>query len=371
MTLVTPILSNINTIDPSVTEKISFSYTGGQIEKKRLLVTDINGSIVYDHTQNGMQLSYELSAGSLSVGQFLARVQVFDYSGNSSELSDPVLFYCYSTPSFIFSGLSSRTNIINSPNITLRVSYYQPEGEQLYSMVYYLYDEYHTLLSKSDILYKLSDYTFYGLDNLGTYYVRAIGSTVHSISLDTGYIPLSVNYAVLSNNVVLDLINDRWNGYTQINCNIVDIEYDVTGEYHIKDGVLTVDDGGSIVYHLDGDPERDYSIFLKAKKLTTKSSFLTLLMTNGDRVIFNIVSFGKDNYCEMRVKSKGVDSVQYCKLPSISIMDDYGYLIVDENGNNLQMGKYDNSQFAIFNFTRKGNLYGISVSYENDEVVNN
>lgn len=137
-TLPTPTLSLISTFDPSENNNIYFSYSGNQIEKKRIVIIDNKTfETVLDNTQLGMKLCYDLPANTIKTGQYTAQIQVFDFDGNSSELSQPVLFYCYSTPIVSFSNFTDK---INKASINLSLSYTQAENDSIKEFAFYLYD---------------------------------------------------------------------------------------------------------------------------------------------------------------------------------------------------------------------------------------
>ena len=137
-TLSTPILSTQNVIDPFFDNTISFLYSDSQIKSKRLLVKDVNTlSIVYDNIQIGMKTSYELLANSILPGHYYIQVQVFDFDGNSSELSAPVLLYCYSTPIIEFENFPSK---INKADMSVTLLYSQAQNDPIKEYVFYLYD---------------------------------------------------------------------------------------------------------------------------------------------------------------------------------------------------------------------------------------
>lgn len=144
-TLPTPILSLISTFDPKKSVNISFSYSGSQIQSKRIVITNNSSDIVLDDTQLGMKLSYVLEENKLQPGQYTARLQVFDFNGNSSELSQPVLFYCYSSPVLSFQGLKDK---ITTSSLLLNLLYSQSENDGLKEYIYYLYDENKELIDK-------------------------------------------------------------------------------------------------------------------------------------------------------------------------------------------------------------------------------
>ena len=105
--LSTPSMVNILPFDPAYNYTFMFFYTGNQVYKNRIVIKDEdNNSVVYDKTISSMKLEHEILANTLTAGKrYIVQVQVFDNNNNSSMLSDPILFYCFTTPMFAFSNI--------------------------------------------------------------------------------------------------------------------------------------------------------------------------------------------------------------------------------------------------------------------------
>ena len=69
-----------------------------------------------------MALSHTISSEDISCLKnnyiYVAQIQVYDVNGDSSSLSDPVLFTCHTNPVFKFDNVEDETTI-SSENITL------------------------------------------------------------------------------------------------------------------------------------------------------------------------------------------------------------------------------------------------------------
>ena len=367
--LATPILSNISTFDPSESNIISFYYTGGQIEKKRLVVKNNTGVTVYDNTQLGMRLDYELPAKKLTAGQqYTAQIQVFDFNGNSSELSSSVIFYCFSKPTV---NLSTPPSEINSAQYTTQFSYSQKESDTIKQYRYELYDVQHQLVSTSEYFYDSNhySYTFRGLKNLTNYYIKCTGETVHNVSFDTGFTKLIINYVVQPNNMVLRTTNNSTEGYITVDCNIIDIGYKVENDNYSfgKDGVTLVNN--NVVYNSGFDFSDDFSIFIKAKEVPLNNIFFHYQFSAGE-VMLQIIRFATKYYCELKVYEGNYKGLQqYVELPNVAILDETGKnIITDEHGNILQQVTLDyvNNYITVFEIKRKNGLYELKTYYENN-----
>lgn len=362
-TLPTPILSSISSFDPSLPVSISFLYSGNQIEKKRLIIMNSNtDSTVYDNTQYGMKLSYELDANTLLPGQYIAQIQVFDFDGNSSELSQQVLFYCYSTPVIGFTNFKSK---INTASVKLNLSYSQAQNDSIKEYVYYLYDYQKNLLSHSDTFYNSNNfsYTFFGLKNLTTYYVRCIAKSIHNIEADTGFVELKVEYIVNPNFTIIELNNNRCEGYINVNCNIVDIQYRKTGTPTFSDGKVDLTNK-EVTYVSGYDISNEFSIFIKAASIQPNVPFFEFWTLNN---VDPDPSAPIAAEC-VSLEIKKIASVYYCILHIASALDEYNrYLRLDNlviDGNQV---KDKDNNIIIFEVKFKYNLYSLKSYYEKNK----
>lgn len=280
--LPTPTLSLISTFDPSKNNNIYFSYNGNQIKKKRIVIIDNKTfKTILDNTQLGMKLCYDLPANTIKTGQYTAQIQVFDFDGNSSELSQPVLFYCYSTPSVSFSNFTDK---INKSSINLSLSYTQAENDSVKEFAFYLYDLQKKIVTKSNNFYSLNDssYTFLGLKNLTTYYVQCKGTSLHNMDFDTGLCEINVNYIVQPNNMLLRLSNNKCEGYIQVDCNIIDVGYIIEGgKPDFKNGEVILDNK-KVTYISGFDFSDNFSMFIKARKIPLDTTFFGYTTSSGN-----------------------------------------------------------------------------------------
>ena len=236
--LQTPTIIAFTPFDPNYEYDISFTYTGTPITKSRARIVDINGVVVYDETQTiSNRLIHTIIPSQpqiLEAGEsvrYTIQIQVFDKDDNYSDFSDPVLFYCFSTPEFYFEELSNN-DVIDKSSITLKLKYVQAENEPIRSIQFLKYSLDKTLLDSSDVIYSPPSistlyetfYTFNSLDN-GIYYFRAIGETKYGTPLDTGYIQINVKYNENPLLVSFNLENHYCDGYISIDTNIMDINY--------------------------------------------------------------------------------------------------------------------------------------------------
>ena len=240
-----------------------------------------------------MQLKHVLPANTLMNGVlYNARIAVIDIDVNISEYSDPILFYCFTTPTLTFDNIEEN-QIIKNSSYQVNMSYSQLENEQLQSWEISLYDTSQSLIRTSKVHYtdKIV-YTLTDLEDNQTYYIRATGYTLNGMEVNTGYIKFTVNYKQPSVYSILTLENVPENGYIKLQSNVraveaksyKDVEY-INNEYaNLKDNTVYIDDDFSL--------DDDFVINLLGYNLTPN----TLIMQLSDGINLMNVCLRKGIY---------------------------------------------------------------------------
>ena len=353
-----PSIRSIMPFDPSSEYIVDFLYSGDQIAKNHAVIVDNSTSTIkYEGTQNGSKLQHVIPKNVLEVGhEYLIQIQVIDDEGYSSELSDAVLFYCLSIPTFEFENINDGS-VIKNASVTLNLKYVQKEGEKLKSFQFMKYSSDKALLESSPICYyspsSSLSYSFYKLDNGSTYYFRAIGETARGIILDTGYVGIKTEFNKVPSNVLLDLENNYKEGYVSLRLNINTVEYELKKEdYSLEDGVVDIKKNDLIYKNINIDG--DFSLFLEAKELPINKKFLT---TEDNIFSLSIINVCGVYYCKLEVKDSLF--VQYEPIPK-AILVSNSYIKIDDNtiGNDVLIG---------FTVKRKNSLYGLQFYYKQKE----
>ena len=294
-TLQTPSINKIQAFDPAFEKQIKFTYTDSQSVKNRaVIINNATSEIVYDKTQTAMRSYHLLPANTLVPGnQYLVQIQVFDSDGNSSNLSDAVLMYCYSSPTFYITNVN---NEIKNSSINPHISYFQNEGETIKNFQFMLYDNNKVMIDNSPVYYSLENdnYSFHSMVNASTYYVRAVGETTHGMSLDTGYIEFVTNFVVIPATTIFSLENNYNGGYISIVSNIKDVGY-IEENCVIKDGVLTITNG-FLEYNEGFEIEDNLYLRLLIKQIPMGK----FLQTNDNTFTVSLIKVCEDYYIELR-----------------------------------------------------------------------
>lgn len=364
VTLQTPQIVHINAFDPSSPHDITFLYDDNQSVKNRLIITDNSSStVVYDAIQIGMRLSHTIPADTLTAGnQYIAQVQVFDADGNSSNLSDQMLFYCFLSPTFNLSGVTNE-EVINKATLSVSLNYSQTENETIKSYQFFLYDSDNTIRTQSSVLYNSDsrDYTFYDLGNEKSYYIRCIGETTHGMSLDTGLILFHIQYIQIPANIVFEVANHKKDGTISLFSGIIDIGYDLeNNNYTLADGLLTLN-GNKITYNKGFSIDSDFILHIEAKQLPLGTQFLQL--NNGD-VSLSIKEICGLYYCCLC----GLSVSQFAELPKARIVTNSNQYITTSDGKVIKLinADYEDGDLVVFELKRIDGIYGLSAYYKSD-----
>ena len=159
-----------------------YARTIDETEYKHFVDPAYKGSVVASG-----DTPYSLKNGK----RYLATIQFFgkDVNTEIGLVSDKQSFLTRTTASFYFIGLSTggEANVIDTSTIYLILKYTQAEFDKLLNYKFEIYDSGHVLLQETPMIYDTADlsYSFKGLNNMETYYVRAEGTTSSGVHLDT------------------------------------------------------------------------------------------------------------------------------------------------------------------------------------------
>ena len=133
MTMVKPIGKTIKAFDSSSAQLFEFISSGGnQVVKNRIIIRNNSTSaVVYDNTLETYTLGQTVPSNKLSNGvQCNFTFTTYDVDGNSSEESVPVVFWCYTTPSLVFTNLKTNQKVQSSTYVFM-AQYTQAQNEYL------------------------------------------------------------------------------------------------------------------------------------------------------------------------------------------------------------------------------------------------
>ena len=245
-----PVLYSINAFDATTEFTFTFGWDGNQSIKNRLRIFDnVTNALLYDAVIVTFQLKHTLPINSITNGLTCwAEIYTIDSNEVQSSPSNKIIFKTYSTPTWNFSNLITN-QIIENSSYLLELNYSQSEGETLNYYQIFLYSATQSLLYQSGVLYDRVNLTssISGLEDNTQYYIRATGKTLNGMDLDTGFIPISVEYTSPSIYSLLTLENVAKDATIKISYNLKI----VTGTSNVE--TPTYIDGTKIDLTTNGD----------------------------------------------------------------------------------------------------------------------
>ena len=223
-----PVLFNIAAFDKAHEQNFYFSWSGNQAFKNRLRIyKNSDSTLIYDTTLTSMQLYHTLSAnttGMINGIQYRATIAVIDKDNVESTQSSPILFYCYTTPTFSLN--ISANQIIQNSMFVSEITYNQIENEDLKEFEITLFDSGMAKIFSSGVLYPsiTNSAILSSLQDGNLYYIEASGVTSENTKLSTGVIPFSVRYSTPTVFTKVELQNQEESGKIKIRSNMVSIE---------------------------------------------------------------------------------------------------------------------------------------------------
>lgn len=366
MALTTPQLNAVSAYDAAFEYSFGFVYSGTQSVKNRLVVREnASNEVVYDETEDALRLSHIMPAGTLENGMtYNAQVQVFDAAGDSSDLSDMIIFSCHATPEFWIANIEDG-EVVTSANLTAYVDFTQAEDDGISEYKYYLYNANKSQLLASDSFYGESEYTYYGLENLTTYYVRAVGKSLYGFTIDTGYMEIEVKYETLNSNMVLWAENQE--GKMIIASNIVVSDYEFENDnWNLDDDGLYMWDN-SVTYTPAEDMEGDFALIVKARNIPLNSDFIKINCQDGLTIFIRNVVIADRYYCRLKTAAPINAYVLYRPIELVIADTDKDIVITIPDDDAISVADPCLNCFntpLIYEVRRHNNLYSLIVTAE-------
>ena len=285
-----PVIKPITPFDATIGTKITATYAGNMPYYNRVVIQDAVtlaevysrtiGTSEYAHTLDPNYKGSIVAAGdtgySLINGRrYTATIQFFGRTVSDPYLvSDKVTFLTCTTPQFYFDGVTDGM-VINSASIGLSLVYIQAESEMLISFRFSIYDNNKKLLQETEIKYDTTNmsYTFKGLENLTSYYVRATGVTKNGVDLDTGYWEIRTQYENPSVYQRMYVENDEKTSEMEYRTNFILVEADEDEGYFYEDSYIFLDNGQKVVYSKGFEIQGDATWHIRAKDMDYERIF--------------------------------------------------------------------------------------------------
>lgn len=274
-----PSVIRIKPVDATKDFKVTMSYSGTLPYSNKIVIYDATTlSVLYDNTTENLNYSIEqtVPANTLTNGKkYAIQGQVFDINGNASALSDKVYFWCLATPSFYFKDINDG-EIFDTASIYANLIYEQSDWEDIGEYRFYLYDEVKQELLQSETFYGTDHltYAYRGLTDDKFYYIRAVGTTVNGIDLDTGYVKIFVNYENPEDYKLIYAECNEQNSMVTYQTNFVVINpSDTTTQYEYENGWINLL-GKTLAYDKDFEFSCDFKLSIRMKDVYRNTTVL-------------------------------------------------------------------------------------------------
>ena len=318
---VKPVVSNMTPWDATKEKVINFTYTGNLPVSNRATIYDASTlQVVYDVTEQTSSFTHTIPPNTLRTSmyepngnghKYAIELRVTDFNGVESAVSDKVYFWCLETPVFEYV-YPLNDSSINLPSLDLQINYSQANGEKLYSYRHYLYDNTRQEVIMTDTYYTDENlaYSFKGLDNHTSYYIRSKGTTENGIEVDTGMTRVFINYENVGNYALMNTesdLNATVTGYTNITC--IDATEDADDYVFFNSCVQLLDK--KVTYEKNFKIDKDFTMQLKITQLWNNARIC--YMTNGTNFI-EISSYRFDDNSiryMLRVNNGLTDYIRY------------------------------------------------------------
>ncbi len=363
MALTRPILLPTPAFDASEEYNFIFNVIGGnQVTANKLIIrNNVTNTIVYEKKIVTFKYEHSVPANTLNNGLYYnATVITYDASGNESQPSVPIQFWCYSTPIIKFTNIPVG-NIINNASFSFGFSYQQTEKEKLNYYIMNLYNSSQSLISSSGEVYVENgtspyegSYLFTGFNDKSTYYIELITHTINGIQTKTGLIEISVSYSQPDIFSLIEISNNCDEGYISLKSNIAIIEGEAnpTPPVYIDNQEIDLTAKDSWVKFDKGyNVQNNFLARIWFRKPNNYQEILQFSNTNGQKIVIKFMKgyeTSQDDlmkcYLEARVYS--VKNIEYY------IYSNYFTLLED-------------SQYYFAWFARENNIYELRL----DKVV--
>lgn len=321
-----PIIHPIEPFDSSLGTTINFTWNGNRFFKSRCIIKEkTSGTIIYNEITETMRPEYHLppESGLVNGTCYTCYITVFDINDLESDTSDAVLFYCYSSPTF---QLSIQPNdVIRTSVYESALHYSQAENELLQSYTITLYSYQKVALQTSGTMYPPQDFTsgelsyiISSLENANQYYIKATGTTIQGMHLETPDILFTVAYENLQPFAVLETNNHPDIGAVELRSNLISTEgipdkdvVFIDGKYaDLRDNSVQFDIG----YQIAGDFSHVFKFYepvLNQQLLLIKDADDKMQISCSYREGIFDDSNGKKGVIELTANSSGVNYTLY------------------------------------------------------------
>lgn len=349
-----PIIMKISPFDANKYYEISLSWMGNRAHANRIIICDNEtNDVVFDDMVSTFALKHIIPANTLTNNRkYTIQAQVYDVENIPSVLSNKVLFYTFATPDFYFEDIIENHFIANS-SFQATIHYFSSDWEEISKYIFYLYDASKKLLLKSNEMTDIDDisYTYKGLDNNTTYYVRCTGVTINGMELDTGYAVIMIKYENPNTYARIYATPIPSQGCIQVSSNLIIIQYDGTDNFEYIDGMIDLREK-TLYYDKGFFIENDFTVIIRGVNLWQTAELFK--MSNG----FHELTLSSRIYDEDKLRFRllvpnGVNNYLLYSDEQVFENDDMVTIMIRRKNNIYQLKVFIDLGFS----TENGNMW--------------
>lgn len=355
------LVNKITAFDAENERKINFTYSGNQCIANKIDIYDSStNASVYSNRVTSFALSHTIPAGTLVNGtSYYIKITAYYMNGSTEESVTSVasnIFLCLKTPIWEFAGITDNSTVNNS-TVNLSMTYSQAQNEEINEFIIEIYSYTHSLYHRSPSLYDVSEtYTVTGLEDNSVYYLRAYGSTVNGLLIDTrdtypDDIKITIDFVAPDVYSLAYLENIPDKGTIHISLNVASIEgYSQSGKEfsYVNDEYIDLTND-VIIFDQNVYATGNYTFLIKGKNFIANSEIFRLTSADGNDIVTvaireTVISGVTKQYAELRYTNSNAlcDYVIYTGFETIDLTGDIEILIQYENGLfSLEMSEVD------------------------------
>lgn len=234
-------VDSITAFDATLDRKVTFTYSGNQCVANSITVyNSMNNAEVYTNRITSYALSHTIPANALTNGgSYYVKITAYYIDGTEeNSITSPAsnVFSCLKTPVWRFSNIAEGA-VIRNASLQVLMYYEQEQGDLLNEFYVELYDYGHVLKYRSAAKYNADDpVDIFDLEDNAIYYLRAYGTTVSGLYIDTrttfpNDVMITVDYIVAEVYSQAGLENVPDHGSIRVSLNVAHIEgYSANGK---------------------------------------------------------------------------------------------------------------------------------------------
>lgn len=344
-------VNQISAFDAATDKKINFTYSGNQCIANTLIIyNSATNAVVYENRVTSFALSHTIPAGTLTNGGAYYVKITAHYMEGSTECSvaSPLsnVFLCLETPVWRFNNLMEGA-VIHNAALQVTMYYEQEQNDLLDEFYIELYDYGHVLKYRSGTRYDIEEpFEISNLDDNSTYYLRAYGTTVSGLKIDTrttypNDLMINVDYVVpeIYSHAGLENIPDS--GSVRIALNVAYVEgYSENGKEftYIDNEYINLEDD-MVVFDENVYMSDEFTFLLRGRNFKLNTDIMVIKAAdNGSVVTVKLreatVSGASVYFAELRCTLQGseIEYVLYSDFVSLDLSDNVQIMVWFKRG---------------------------------------